>query len=168
MAQRTHIELSLPDEDATRRVAERLAPLLDVGDVLLLSGEIGAGKTAFARALIQARLRPAGRLEDVPSPTFTLIQTYDDGVAEIVHADLYRLGALGETDELGLEEAFDTAICLVEWPDRLEGTAPGRALSLDFALTETEGARWLVLDGAADVWGGRLQQIAALQEAVAS
>ena len=120
-------------EDATRRFAARLAPRLQPGDTVLLSGPIGGGKTLFARALIQARLAAAGRMEDVPSPTFTLVQTYDDGTLEIWHADLYRLSDTQEIVELGLEEAFETAVCLVEWPDRLGDMAPAGALSLDFA-----------------------------------
>ena len=89
--------------------------LLRAGDCVLLEGPIGAGKTHFCRALIRARL---GREEDVPSPTFTLVQTYDADV-EIWHADLYRLSHPDEALELGLEDAFASAICLVEWPERL-------------------------------------------------
>lgn len=114
----------LADEGETDRLAVCLAPLLRAGDTVLLAGPIGAGKTQFCRALIRARL---GRPEDVPSPTFTLVQTYDADV-EIWHADLYRLTHPDEARELGLEEAFDTAICLVEWPDRLGSHAPAGAI----------------------------------------
>ena len=142
--------LDLPTPEATADFAAALAPLLRAGDALLLSGPIGAGKTHFARALIQARLGAAGRMEDVPSPTFTLVQTYDDGTGEIWHADLYRLEDSGEVVELGLDDAFEQAVCLVEWPDRLGGLAPPDALWLDFAgagerartLTATGSARW--------------------------
>lgn len=120
----------LPTEDDTAALAGCIAPRLAPGDVLLLSGSIGAGKTAFARALIRARL---GRMEDVPSPTFTLVQTYFDGAADIWHGDLYRLGDVDEVLELGLDEAFETAICLIEWPDRLGDLAPPSALHLGFA-----------------------------------
>ena len=90
------------------------------GDTLLLQGPIGAGKTHLARALIQARQSAAGRAaEDVPSPSFTLVQTYEAGETEIWHADLFRLGNAAEADELGLTDAFDAAICLIEWPERL-------------------------------------------------
>ena len=115
----------LADEGQTDRLAACLAPHLRAGDTVLLSGAIGAGKTAFCRALIRHRL---GREEDVPSPTFTLVQTYEADV-EIWHADLYRLSHPDEARELGLEEAFDQAICLVEWPDRLGShTPPGSIL----------------------------------------
>ncbi|CAG0911585.1 unnamed protein product [Cyprideis torosa] len=101
-----------------------------VGDVILLSGGIGAGKTHFARALIQS-LQDVP--EDVPSPTFTLIQQYETPAGPIWHSDLYRLGHPDEVIELGLFEAFETAICLIEWPDRLGNDAPPDALHLHFS-----------------------------------
>ncbi|WP_424943614.1 tRNA (adenosine(37)-N6)-threonylcarbamoyltransferase complex ATPase subunit type 1 TsaE [Aliiroseovarius crassostreae] len=134
----THIFQSA---DETTRFAARLAPDLHPGDVILLQGGIGAGKTHFARSLIQARLAHAGRVEDVPSPTFTLVQTYEDDRAELWHADLYRLTHPDEVDELGLIDAFDNAICLVEWPDRLGALRPQNALLIDLATTETLGIR---------------------------
>lgn len=127
--------LRLADADATERLARTIAPRLAPGDALCLSGGLGAGKTTFARALIGARLGALGCAEDVPSPTYTLVQTYDLGDAELWHADLYRLGAPDEIAELGLDEAFDVAITLVEWPDRLGPLLPARRLdlTLDFA-----------------------------------
>jgi tRNA threonylcarbamoyladenosine biosynthesis protein TsaE len=115
---------------------------LRAGDCLLLEGQIGAGKSHFARAFIQARL---GRAEDVPSPTFTLVQSYQADV-EIWHADLYRLSHPDEVLELGLEEAFDSAICLIEWPDRLGSLLPKGAMRLRFTL-EGEGRRVAFLPG---------------------
>lgn len=135
------VSITLPSEDATRRLAEELAPLLSVGDVILLEGDIGAGKTFFARALIQTRLAEAGRIEDVPSPTYTLVQTYDDGQSEIWHADLYRLTGPQEAVELGLGDAFESAICLIEWPDRLGDFAPRDAAHFSFAVEETDQRR---------------------------
>lgn len=122
--------IPLPSPEATDALAARLAPDLRAGDTILLDGPIGAGKTHFARALIHARLGPD---EEVPSPTFTLVQTYGTGADEIWHADLYRLGGPDEALELGLVDAFDTAICLVEWPDRLGELRPDGALTLRFA-----------------------------------
>ena len=124
--------LHLPDEDATQALGEALGSLLMPGDTILLEGALGTGKTHFARSVIQFRLAAAGRQEDVPSPTFTLVQTYDDGVCEIWHADLYRLTVPDELPELGLQDAFETAICLVEWPDRLAGLAPRDPLTITF------------------------------------
>ena len=120
------ITIALADPDATDRLGVWLAAHLQPGDCLLLSGPIGAGKSHLARALIRARL---GRFEDVPSPTFTLVQTYEADV-EIWHADLYRLSHPDEVLELGLDEAFDRAICLIEWPDRLGRLVPKGAISV--------------------------------------
>lgn len=118
--------LYLASDADTDRLARCLAPMLQAGDTVLLEGPIGAGKTHLCRALIRARL---GYEEEVPSPTFTLVQTYDADV-EIWHADLYRLTHPDEARELGLEEAFQNAICLVEWPDRLGSDAPPDAIRI--------------------------------------
>lgn len=141
------LRLHLSSPEATAAFARRLASRLRPGDTLLLEGPIGAGKTHFARALILERLARAGLSEDVPSPTYTLVQTYDDGVAEIWHADLYRLTDPSEVAELGLSEAFDTAICLVEWPDRLDPTDAPRALRLQFEGGHRDDARDVTLHG---------------------
>lgn len=143
-------EISLTDLAATDHWAARFAAVLTAGDTLLLEGDIGAGKTAFARALIRARL---GRMEDVPSPTFTLVQTYDDGTLEIWHCDLYRLTAPEEVLELGLSDAFDDAICLIEWPDRLGDATPADALTCRFQARKDD--HLLTLFGPAP-WAKRL------------
>jgi tRNA threonylcarbamoyladenosine biosynthesis protein TsaE len=150
------IVLDLPSEAATAAFAERLAPGLRAGDTLLLSGPIGAGKTHFARALVKARLRAAGRDEDVPSPTYTLVQTYDDGRVEIWHADLYRLTGPAEAVELGLDAAFGLAVVLVEWPDRLGDLAPPNALSLAFEAGADDGARRVTLRSDDPRWADKL------------
>ncbi len=152
-----HQVIHCPQPEDTARLAEALAPRLVAGDTILLSGEIGAGKSHFARALITARLSVLGRSEDIPSPTFTLVQTYDEGTAELWHADLYRLEGPEDVTELGLDEAFGTAICVVEWPDRLGPLAPADALSIGIE-PEGEGRR-LTLSGPADQWGERLDAI---------
>ena len=130
------LQITLPGPDDTSAVAARLAPHLRPGDCLLLTGSLGAGKTHFSRALIQKRLSDSNIWEDVPSPTYTLVQTYDDGKCELWHADLYRLSDPAEIIELGLEEAFDTAITLIEWPDRLGDLAPRNALRLTLTVTD--------------------------------
>ncbi|WP_300543967.1 tRNA (adenosine(37)-N6)-threonylcarbamoyltransferase complex ATPase subunit type 1 TsaE [Maricaulis sp.] len=120
----------LDDLDATRRFGARLAQTLDARDVILLSGDLGMGKTTLARAII-AKL--CG-VEDAPSPTYTLIQTYDClAGGELWHADLYRIEEPSELDELGLDEAFDTAICLIEWPDRLGSNLPPDRIEIELA-----------------------------------
>ena len=137
------LTLHLADERATTRLAQRLAPLLVAGDTVLLTGSIGAGKTHFCRNLIQTRL---GRAEDVPSPTFTLVQSYDADV-EIIHVDLYRLTHPDEARELGLDLAFQTAICLVEWPDRLGDDTPANPIRIALTI-EGEGRRAVIDPGA--------------------
>jgi tRNA threonylcarbamoyl adenosine modification protein YjeE len=122
----TPLTLDLPTEADTTQLGQALARVLGAGDCVLLEGSIGAGKSHLARALIRALRDPD---EDVPSPTFTLVQTYP-GSPDIWHADLYRLTHPDEVHELGLEAAFDTAICLIEWPDRLGVNAPENPIRL--------------------------------------
>ncbi len=115
----------------TAAFAREIAPHLRAGDTLLLDGPVGAGKSLICREIIRARLM---RDEDIPSPTFTLVQTYDAGDVEIWHSDLYRISGVDELIELGLEDAFETAITLVEWPARLGNFRPKRFLSLVIGL----------------------------------
>jgi tRNA threonylcarbamoyladenosine biosynthesis protein TsaE len=126
------LSLCSASPERTCSIAQTLALQLRGGDVVLLSGDVGAGKTHFARCAIHAMLR---KIEDVPSPTYTLIQTYESQTAEIWHADLYRVTDITEIEELGLVQAFDEAICLVEWSDRLGELAPNTALSLTLNTT---------------------------------
>ena len=155
------LTLPLPSPRATADLARWLAPRLGAGDVLLLSGPVGAGKTHFARALIQARLAAEGSMEDVPSPSFTLVQTYWAGTLEIWHVDLYRLHSAEEAPELGLEEAFSTALCLIEWPERLGEMTPPGALALHLADGATDAARQITLRGPAPRWSGLLADLRA-------
>ena len=127
MDQRHAFTLDLPCEEDTSALGRLLAAHATVGDVVLLSGPIGAGKSHLSRAFIRQRL---GRMEDVPSPTFTLVQTYEDPLGDIWHADLYRLSHPDEVQELGLTDAFFSAICLVEWPDRLGKLTPHDAMTI--------------------------------------
>lgn len=149
--------LALDHPDKTCALARAMAPRLSSGDVLLLDGGVGAGKTHFARCLIQSCLTDP---EDVPSPTYTLVQVYAAPTCEIWHADLYRLGDPGEVTELGLDEAFETAICLVEWPDRLGDLCPATALSLHFATGADENCRHLTLTWTDPRWTARLAGLA--------
>jgi len=117
----------LASEADTAALGARLARAARAGDCILLEGPIGAGKSCLARAFIRALCGPT---EEVPSPTFTLVQVYEAQGVEIWHADLYRLAHPDEVWELGLDEAFQRAICLVEWPDRLGKHQPEGALHL--------------------------------------
>ncbi len=123
------VTLSMQTPDQTALLAGRIGALVRPGDCLLLDGPVGAGKTHFARHLIWSLMQVR---EDVPSPTFTLVQTYETLAGELWHADLYRLGTLDEIEELGLVEAFDQAICLIEWPQLLGSLTPHSALTLIF------------------------------------
>ncbi|SIS52422.1 tRNA threonylcarbamoyladenosine biosynthesis protein TsaE [Roseivivax lentus] len=152
------VSIELPDPTATSDLARRIGADLGPGDVVLLEGGIGAGKTHFARSLIQSRLTAP---EDVPSPTFTLVQIYDSPAGEIWHSDLYRLDHVDSVVELGLLEAFETAICLVEWPDRLGDLAPMGALRLAFSDGPDDDARQLVATWTAPRWDTLLTDEAA-------
>lgn len=148
MSTGTEADIFLSDESETTRLGAAIAPTLLPGDTILLSGPIGSGKTHLARAIIQSRL---GRAEDVPSPTYTIVQTYDDGICEIWHADLYRISEPFEIIELGLEDAMIDCITLIEWPDRLPDH-PANALSITFR-TKDEG-RVLHLSSTNPKWAG--------------
>ena len=136
------IEHRLPDLEATRALARRLAPLLGPGDVIGLAGPLGAGKTTLARALIVALTEAGGDgpLGEVPSPTFTLVQVYETGGAPVWHFDLYRLERPADALELAVEEAFAEAVSLIEWPDRLGGLMPADWLEIAIER-QTDGAR---------------------------
>ena len=149
---------SLNSADQTAQFASAFASHLSAGATILLNGPVGAGKTHFARQLILNCLAEIGFIEDVPSPTFTLVQTYDIGTTEIWHADLYRLTGPSEVYELGLETAFETSICLVEWPDKLGELAPKNALSITFDLGEDD-ARIATLEWTADYWTPIVQTV---------
>jgi tRNA threonylcarbamoyladenosine biosynthesis protein TsaE len=148
------ITTTLTTSDETANFAQRLGAQLAVGDTVLLTGDVGAGKTHFARALIQSLLAVP---EDVPSPTFTLVQIYDAASGnEIWHADLYRLSDPSETEELGLTDAMDNAICLIEWPDRLADLRPQDALDITLAATDVEDHRTLTATWSASRWDAKL------------
>ncbi len=136
------LTIYLPDPAATDAIARQFADHVPGGCTLLLSGPIGAGKSHFARAFIRRRLGYPG---DIPSPTFTLVQTYHSETEEVWHADLYRLSHPDEAAELGLDEAIGTAICVIEWPDRLGDLVPQNAIRLAFR-DEGEG-RSVAIDG---------------------
>jgi len=131
--------IELRDEAATAALAQRLASHLHVGDLIALSGDLGAGKTSFARALIRALSGPDGSLREVPSPTFTLVQSYETPVGRIHHFDLYRIQSPDELTEIGWDEALSDGIVLVEWPDHAGALLP--AGRLDIALSFGAGGR---------------------------
>jgi N-acetylmuramate 1-kinase len=147
--------LEAPDEAATLRIAAAQAAWLAPGDFVALAGELGAGKTTFARGLIRA-LAENSDLE-VPSPTFTLMQIYDTPAGSVVHADFYRLRSMVELDNLGWDDATADAIAIVEWPERIEDMLPAERLevNLRFDAESDENSRVVELCGTGSV-GRRL------------
>lgn len=147
-------DVALPDVEATSALAARIAACARTGDVLALSGDLGVGKTTFARAFIHA----IGHAhEEVPSPTFTLVQVYpaaEPAAPAVFHFDLYRLSAAQDALELGLEEALATGISLIEWPERLGNWHRGNRLELAFAFAPGETARTVAIT-AHGTWRGR-------------
>lgn len=142
-------DFRLDDEAATQRLGAALAEALQPGEAICLTGPLGAGKSTLARALIRARTTPD---EDVPSPTFTLVQFYEGEGLPIAHFDLYRLSDPDEAYEIGLDEALDEGAAIVEWPQRLEGRLPPHRLDIEIALDGEARRVRLIPHGA---WEGR-------------
>jgi tRNA threonylcarbamoyladenosine biosynthesis protein TsaE len=147
------------DEAALGRLAGALAARVRAGDTIALWGDLGAGKTAFARAFLRALGRRHGIVvDDVPSPTFTLAQIYELGPDIVWHVDLYRLSSPDEAVELGLEEALAGGILVIEWPDRLGKRLPVDRLDLSLAPSAAPDLRDITLTGGPS-WDGRLDGI---------
>ena len=146
----------LPDAAATIRLGAAIAPLLASGETVLLYGPLGMGKSTLARGLIRALTRPD---EDVPSPTFTLVQFYESD-PPIAHFDLYRLTRPEEAAEIGLDEALDVGCAVIEWPERL-GENPAHWVGADrlsVTLTEAGEGRLATVSGAG-AWEAKLKEL---------
>jgi tRNA threonylcarbamoyladenosine biosynthesis protein TsaE len=139
----------LANEAATARLGASIARLLQAGETVCLSGPLGAGKSTLARALVRALTTPT---EDVPSPTFTLVQFYEGPRLKVAHFDLYRLSDPDEAYEIGLDEALDEGAAVIEWPERLEGRLPPDRLDIEIGLSGTGRSVRLTPHGA---WEGR-------------
>lgn len=154
------------DESGLRRLAEEIAFWIRPGDLVALAGDLGAGKTTLARALITSLA--GGRQEEIPSPTFTLVQTYDTERMPVAHLDLYRLSDPGEIEELGIGDALARGVALVEWPERAPEALPESHLAVH--LAEPPGSngstRTVTLTGHGD-WAARLARLMALHQLVA-
>jgi len=148
--------VDLPDEAATAAFAARIATLAERGDVIALAGDLGAGKTSFARAFIRAR----GSEEEVPSPTFTLVQVYELVPMAIWHFDFYRVTRPDEAWELGIEDAFSQGISLIEWPERLGPLLPPHRLEITLLFGDRPDARRARI-AAGEGWQDRLAGILA-------
>lgn len=141
-------EFYLSDLAACRKLGASLAASLQTGDIVTLSGNLGAGKTELCRAIIHSM----GYDEDVPSPTFNLVQVYEPDLEDIDtpavwHMDLYRLENKSDVYELGIEDAFDTAVTLIEWPDRMGSILPPGHLKVHLETDETDNARRITFSG---------------------
>lgn len=142
--------LPLPDEAATKALGARLGALLHAGDVVGLSGPLGAGKTTLARAAIGVL---TGRTE-APSPTFGLVETYETANFTLWHFDLYRLEKADEVWELGFEEALDGGAALIEWPERIADILPPETLVI--RLSSARSGRTALVRGGEE-WSARIK-----------
>jgi tRNA threonylcarbamoyladenosine biosynthesis protein TsaE len=143
------VTLDLADDAATARLGEAVSRTLRTGEAVCLTGPLGGGKSTLARALVRALTTLD---EDVPSPTFTLVQFYETEAFPLAHFDLYRLNSPDEAWEIGLDEALDEGAAVIEWPQRLEGRLPRDRLDIDIVF-DGEGRRArLTAHGA---WEGR-------------
>lgn len=149
------LTLDLADEEATSRLGETLAALARPGDVIALFGTLGTGKSTLARAFVRAL---TDLDEEVPSPTFTLVQTYEAEPGLVWHFDLYRLDKPDDSFELGIEEAFADGICLIEWPENLGRLLPRSRLDVALESCEDPTARRAVLTSHAQ-WDDRMKEI---------
>jgi tRNA threonylcarbamoyladenosine biosynthesis protein TsaE len=143
-------EILLSDEAATRALGATIAAALKPGDAVALAGDLGAGKTTLVRALLQS----LGVAEDVPSPTFTLVQHYEAPRLNIDHFDLYRIEDRSEVEELGLEESLQGGAALIEWPERAGAHLPPDVLRIELEIAGAHSRRAKV-SGPAE-WASRL------------
>jgi len=144
----------LKDEAATARLGAAIAGALRRGESVCLSGPLGAGKSTVARGLVRALTTPS---EDVPSPTFTLVQFYEGPRLKVAHFDLYRLSNPDEAYEIGLDEALDDGAAVIEWPERLQGRLPADRLDVEIAIAGEGRSVRLTPCGA---WQGRWKDLA--------
>lgn len=155
MATDSHfLQLILNSERETADLARCVSEVLRIGDTIALAGTLGTGKTTFARALIQSFLPK----EEVPSPTFTLVQTYEAPTFRITHVDLYRIKSRRELRELGLDEALDEGVLMVEWPDRMSDQLPADRLDIIIEVDDGVEERRTKLIGRGS-WAKRVREL---------
>jgi tRNA threonylcarbamoyladenosine biosynthesis protein TsaE len=146
-------DFRLADEDATARLGRAVARTLSRHEAVCLRGVLGAGKTTLARALIRER---TAALEDVPSPTFTLVQFYEGGGLKLAHFDLYRIERPEEANEIGLDEALEDGAAVIEWPERLGRRLPRDRLDIELTIVgEAPRESRLARLNPHGVWEGR-------------
>ncbi|MDG4721328.1 MULTISPECIES: tRNA (adenosine(37)-N6)-threonylcarbamoyltransferase complex ATPase subunit type 1 TsaE [Thalassospira] len=150
--------VTVSNQTGTEALAAQLAAIAKPGDVILMHGTLGMGKSAFCRAFIRAVADNPH--EEVPSPTFTLVQIYELDRLPVWHFDLYRLSDPEEIDELDIEDAFADAVSLIEWPDRLEYLTPENRLDIHIEPGPTADGRVFVLEPSGEDWVKRIDQFA--------
>ena len=128
-------------EQKTTNIATQLAQKVKIGDIIALYGTLGAGKTAFCRGFIQSLIPE----KEVPSPTFTLLQTYDTPLYPVYHFDMYRLKSPEEAYEIGIEDAFSEGVSLIEWPEKMGNILPKKHISVTLETKGTE--RIITIEG---------------------
>lgn len=153
------ITITCPDAEATQVLAGRLAPLLEPGDLVLIEGDLGAGKTTFTQGLALS----LGVTEPVTSPTFVLMNIYRTTAGfDLAHVDVYRLDRLSEVVDLALPELLDDGVAVVvEWGERAAAALPGGHLHIRLAVDEDGSGRTATLDGVGDSWRRRLRSMEA-------
>ena len=152
------IEIELDGLAATERLAARIAAVAHKGDTIALAGALGAGKTTFARFFIAALARAEGKTpEEVPSPTFTLVQSYEFSRLTVHHFDLYRIEDSREARELGLDDALEDSVALIEWPERLGALLPEDRLDVALAPGRAPESRLARITSHGS-WRGRLSR----------
>jgi tRNA threonylcarbamoyladenosine biosynthesis protein TsaE len=149
------LDLRAPTAEDTRSIGERMAPLLVPGDAIALTGELGAGKTTFARGLARG-LGFAGRVQ---SPTFTLVREYRSGRLPVVHADVYRLERVQDVVDLALEESAEDGVLLVEWGDVVEALLPAGHLVVELTVPGPEDERSVRIRGEGNAWLPRWERL---------
>lgn len=117
-------------------VAQSLSKILEIGDILLLKGPVGSGKSFFARSIISEYFKISKIYEDIPSPSFSLIQTYDNISPMVCHVDLYRLSFTSELEEIGLDNIYENFLTIVEWPERLGKKKPINFIEVEFKYSQ--------------------------------
>ena len=151
--------VTLGDVAATNAFAGKCASIARAGDVFALAGALGVGKTTFARAFVNAMAdREGAPPEEVPSPTFTLVQLYEFGSETVYHFDLYRIESEADAMELGIDEAFADGISLIEWPEKLGGYLPSDRVELSFDFGDDSDQRLCRVRGYG-AWSARAAEL---------
>lgn len=149
------MKIQINTQVETEKIAKEIAKIAKIGDVIALHGDLGVGKSVFSREFIRALTTED---EEVPSPTFTLVQTYEADVGELYHFDMYRLETPDDCLELGIEEAFADGVCLIEWPSKMGTYLPWDCLNIEISNGECETARILEFSSQGP-WMDRLKEL---------